>query len=223
MFLRTTVCLVALTTLAGCASSSDHHSHHAPAPSAGAMPQDMQLPPGMTEADMQACMAAATPGEPHARLAKGAGTWHGTQQLWMGPGMEPMSSTCTSTVSSLMDGRYAKCEVAGEMPGMGPFNGLGLTGFDNVSKKFVASWVDNMGTGIMYGTGDLSGDGKTLTINYTYNCPITQKPTTMRSVETMTGADTMRLEMFARDPKSGVEYKMMSTEFTRTKKAVALR
>ena len=42
-----------------------------------------------------------------------------------------------------MDGRYLKSEMAGEMPGMGPYSGLGLIGFDNISKKFVATWADN--------------------------------------------------------------------------------
>ena len=51
-----------------------------------------------------------------------------------------------------LDGRYIKVDVAGDMPGMGPFTGFGLTGFDNVSKKFVSTWVDNMGTGMMNGS-----------------------------------------------------------------------
>ena len=28
------------------------------------------------------------------------------------------------------------------------FKGMGVEGYDNVKKKFVASWIDNMGTGI---------------------------------------------------------------------------
>ena len=37
----------------------------------------------------------------------------------------------------------------------------------------------------------------------------------MREVETSTGENTERFEMFGPDPKSGKEYKMMSIEFTR--------
>ncbi len=37
-----------------------------------------------------------------------------------------------------------------------PFHGIGTEGYDNVRKKFMASWIDNMGTGIllMEGTYD---------------------------------------------------------------------
>ena len=40
----------------------------------------------------------------------------------------------TGALVALMDGRYIKCEMTGNMPGMGPFTGLGFYGFDNVSQ-----------------------------------------------------------------------------------------
>lgn len=176
----------------------------------------MQLPPGMTEADMQACAQAATPGPMHEYLAKGTGVWQGKTKMWMTPEMtEPMTSECTSTVTLVMDGRFMKCEMAGEMPGMGPFNGFGIYGYDNVSKKFQGTWCDNMGTGMMTGTGELSSDEKTLTWTYNYNCPIKKGPATMREVQKRTGPDSMTMEMFGADPKSGKEFKMMEISFTR--------
>jgi hypothetical protein len=126
-----------------------------------------------------------------------------------------MKSDCTYTVTSIMDGRYIKAELAGEMPGMGPFNGLGITGFDNVSQKFVSTWVDNCNTGIVNGTGEISPDGKVLTWNFTVNCPIAKKPTIMRHNEVLTGENTKTLDIFGSDPKSGKEYKAMHIEFTR--------
>jgi len=177
--------------------------------------QELKLPPGWTAADMQACIAAGTPGEMHKHLAKDAGVWLGKTTMWMAPGTEPMKSECTSTVTPVMDGRYIKVEVAGEFPGMGPFNGFGIYGFDNVSQQFVASWVDNHSTGMMTGTGELSKDGKTLTWTYTHNCPLTKKPVKIRDVETITGPTTKTLESFCPDPKTGQEYKMMSIELTK--------
>jgi len=119
------------------------------------------------------------------------------------------------TVTSIMDGRYIQSEITGEMPGMGPYRGLGFSGFDNVSQKFVATWIDNHSTGMLNGTGELSADGKTITWNYTMNCPITKKPAAMRDVETITGFNTKTLVSYAADPKSGKEFKMMSIELTR--------
>jgi hypothetical protein len=181
---------------------------------AGGQPE-LKLPPGWTEEDMKACTLASTPGEEHKQLAESAGQWHGKNTMWMAPGTEPMTSECTATVTPIMDGRFTKCEWSGEMPGMGPYNGFGIYGFDNVSQKYVSIWIDNHGTGIMQGEGERSANGKTTTLNYTHNCPITKKPTVMRSVETITGPRTKTLEMFATDPKSGKEYKMMRVELTK--------
>lgn len=175
----------------------------------------MTTPPGMTEADMQACMLAATPGKMHKHLAEDIGTWRTKTTMWMTPGAAPMTSEGTSTVSPLLDGRFIMVNWKGEMPGMGPFNGLGISGFDNVSQKFVSVWLDNHGTGIMNGTGELSADGRTLTWEYTGNCPITKKPMTMREVDTVTGPNTKTLEMFGADPKNGQEFKMMKIELTK--------
>ncbi|MGH7242974.1 MAG: DUF1579 domain-containing protein [Phycisphaerales bacterium] len=178
-------------------------------------PMEMQLPPGWTPEDMQACTIAGTPGKQHQMLASGAGQWQGKNQMWMAPGMPPINSDSTATVSPVMDGRFTKIEFAGDMPGMGPFTGWGIYGFDNVSKKFVSTWIDNMGTGMMQGTGELSADGKVLTWTYNYNCPIAKKPVVMREIETFTGPNTKTLEMWSTDPKSGKEFKSMFIEMTR--------
>jgi hypothetical protein len=176
---------------------------------------EIKLPPGWTEEDMKACTLAATPGELHKHLAKSVGVWHGKNTMWMAPDAEPMTSECTATITSIMDGRFTKCEWEGEMPGMGPYHGFGINGFDNVSQKFVSIWIDNHGTGILNGKGELSPDGKVTTYEFNFNCPITKKPAVLREVETITGPNTKTLEMFSTDPKTGKEYKMMSVELSR--------
>jgi hypothetical protein len=177
--------------------------------------EEIKLPPGWTMEDMQACIIAGTPGEMHERLANEVGTWKGKSTMWMAPGAEPVESEVTSTVSPIMDGRYVKVEWKGDMPGMGPYDGFGIYGFDNVSQEFVAIWIDNHSTGIMKGTGQQSEDGKTITWSYTHNCPLTKKPAHMRDVEKVTGPNSKTLEMFGEDPKSGKEFKMMQVELTK--------
>ncbi len=183
-----------------------------------AQPTDQKppLPKGWTEADMQACMDAGTPGEMHKLMAEGVGTWAAKSTMWMTPDSEPSTSDCTVKVSTMMDGRFTKCEMSGEMAGMGPFSGFGLQGYDNVSKKFQGTWVDSMGTGMMMGTGDISSDGKTMNWTYTFNCPVAKKQATMRQVERITGKDTRTMQMFGPDPKTGKEYKIMEMTMTRT-------
>lgn len=192
---------------------------------AHAAPEGMPpLPEGWTMEDFQKCMEAGTPGPMHEYLAEGVGTWKGKTKMWMAStAKEPMESECTTVVSPMMDGRFVKVETSGDMAGMGPFNGFGITGFDNVAGKFQNTWIDNCGTAMMVGTGELSSDGKTLTFNSTYTCPITKKPATWRQVERRTGKDSMVLEMYANDVKNGnKEYKVMEISYTRTSPTAAV-
>ena len=176
---------------------------------------EMQLPPGWTMEDMQAVMEAGTPGKMHEYLSKDIGTWDCETTMWMVPDSEPMTGKGTCTCSPLMEGRYVKSDMKGGFPGMGPYLGMGIAGYDNVSKEFVSNWLDNQGTGIMNGVGKLSADGKTLTWEYSGNCPVTKQPIVMREVETRTGPNTKTMEMFGDDPKTGKEFKMMRIELTR--------
>ncbi len=205
------ISVIGLLAAAGSLAMGDPSKDLKPA----GQPADMQLPPGWTPEDMKACEVAATPGSQHQMLAAGAGSWSGKSQMWWAPGMPAMVTENTCTITPIMDGRYVKTEFAGDMPGMGPFVGLGINGFDNVSKKFVGTWIDNMGTGMMTGTGEASADGKVITWTFALNCPLTGKPTVMREIDTITGPNTRTLEMWSIDPKSGKEFKSMFIELTR--------
>ncbi len=170
---------------------------------------------------MMACMEAATPGSEHERLAKGVGTWNGKVIMYM-PEMEPTKSDCVTTVTARMDGRFFECQTKGEMPGMGPFEGGGICGFDNVAKQYQTVWYDCMGTGMAMGTGELSSDGQTMTWTLTYNCPVKKGPVQMRQIEKITGPDTMTLEMHGPNPLTGEEFKMMEIAYTRDKAQAAV-
>ena len=181
---------------------------------------EFQLPPGWTPEDMAKCEAAATPGANHQRLAADAGVWTGKTKMWMAPNTPAMESTCSSTITPILDGRFVKCVMKGDMMGM-PFQGFGVYGFDNVTQKFQATWIDNCSTGIMQGTGELASSGDTMTWTYKYTCPVSNKPVTMREVQKTTGKDTKFIEMYGIDPKSSKEFKMMELTMTRTGAAPA--
>lgn len=202
-------CVVGVGVLAGCASSSNSKVQ------ASSDESGMQLPKGWTQDDMQACMMAGTPGQEHADLMRLAGAWTSNERMWMGPDSEPIPSSGTWRLIPILDGRYLQLEAEGNIPGMGPYKGLGLMGFDNVSKKYVATYVDQMSTGMMYGEGRMTAGGKVLTINYTYNCPINKKPAVFREVMRFESDRTMKVEMFAKDPKSRKEYMVMAAELTK--------
>ena len=98
-----------------------------------------------TEAMMEVYKKLGTPGAPHKVLARMAGTWNTKMKSWMEPGKPPMESTGTSEQRMILGGRYLQQDFAGDMMGS-PFTGIGVTGHDNHTKKYVSTWIDSMGT-----------------------------------------------------------------------------
>jgi hypothetical protein len=137
---------------------------------------------GQTSQDemMAAYMKLASPGEFHGYLKPLAGTGR--------PRSSPMRKKDQMSISEgacqsswVMDGRYLKEECTGNFEGM-PFNGMGFTGYDNATKKYVSSWVDTMGTGILNSTGTIDGSHKTLTFLSSAPDPMTGKTMKIRMV-----------------------------------------
>jgi len=169
-------------------------------------------------ADQQAMMEkmtkAATPGAPHAMLAKMAGEWTATVKFQMDPSQPWQTSTGTSVVTVLMDGRYIQESNTSVMMGQ-PFSGQGLTGYDNVIGKYVSTWIDNMGTGIMTSIGTADASGKVINWSGTMSDPITGKPTKERMVTTFTDDNHHTFDMYTTPPGAKKEMKTMTIEYVR--------
>ncbi len=114
-----------------------------------------------------------------------------------------------------MGGRYLQEDFKGTMMG-GPFEGMGITGFDNLKKAYVGSWVDNMGTGVTTSEGTYDAAKKTITC--TSQCPdaMMTKYVPDRMVTTLVDANTHKMEMYGPD-KSGKEFRCMEITYTRAK------
>jgi hypothetical protein len=125
--------------------------------------------------DMQAMMDTykklAIPGEPHKQLASLAGSWTTKTKEWMDPSKPPMESTGTCEEKVLLDGRFLQQECTGDMMGQ-PFTSIGVTGYDNFTKKYVTTWMSSMGTGIFVMEGTGSPDGKTITLHGSHKDPM---------------------------------------------------
>src|SRR5215510_6178115 len=109
---------------------------------ASAKPAAQPMDPKAME-EMMAKLAA--PGPQHERFKKLAGDWNLTVKWTMDPSQPMQVTNSTSTITTLLDGRYCQEQTTGEMMGK-PFQGMGLTGYDNALKKYVGVWIDNMGT-----------------------------------------------------------------------------
>ena len=180
-------------------------------------------PPQMSPeqmAMMEKMAKAATPGAPHALLTRMAGEWTCAVKYQMDPSMPWQESQSTATVTGLMDGRYIQEVDNGSFNGM-PFSGIGIYGFDNVSGKYVSSWIDNMGTGIMTSVGTADASGKVINWTGTMNDPVTGKPAKSRMVMTLTDDDHHTFEMFGVPPGAKKEMKMMTIDYVRKQESVA--
>jgi hypothetical protein len=171
-----------------------------------ALAQDKKPEGAMGGPEHEAMVKAMSPGAEHKQLAKRAGDWTFTSKMWMAPEAPPMESSGTVHGEMMLGGRYLHSVWKGNMMGT-DFEGHGTDAYDNMSKQYVSTWVDNMATGIMYMTGSCSGKVCTSTGDVLDPMKGGQK-TTMKGVTTWIDDSSYKFEMYSKDA-SGNETKMM--------------
>jgi hypothetical protein len=169
---------------------------------------------------MAMMMEMAKPGENHKRMQGLVGTWSYTTKWWMSPDAPPSESSGTMVARSVMEGRYLVSDHTGKMQMPGPdgkpmdmeFKGMAVEGYDNAKKKYVASWIDNMGTGIMNLEGTYDSATKALTYLAEYEAMPGMKMK-IREVVTKIDDDHNRMEFF--EDRGGKEVKTMQIDYAR--------
>lgn len=156
-----------------------------------------------------------TPGPQHAMMAKWDGTWNAEVTMWMEPGKPEVKSTATSVNKMMYNGLYQQSTTSGNMMGM-PFTGTSTLGYDNFKKVFVNTWIDNMGSGIMYMEGPWDEATKTITLKGTGVNPAIGKECHNRQTFKIIDDNTQEMEMFTNGP-DGNEMKVMHIKYTRKK------
>jgi hypothetical protein len=173
---------------------------------------------------MQQMIELSKLNENHKLLSSLDGTWNYIVKMWMNgdTGSKPQESHGTATRKSMMGGRFVMMDVSGNMEMPGPdgkvqkmeFKGHGMEGYDNVKKKFVGTWIDNMGTGIMMSEGTYDPTTKA----FTYISEIEPMPgmkQQVKEVMTLTDKNHMLFEWF--ETRGGQEVKTMEIDYTRKK------
>jgi hypothetical protein len=165
------------------------------------------------KAMMEAWMKAMTPGDPHKKLESFVGSWDVKVKSWMAPGAPPMESAGKAENTWALGGRYVEQRFDGSFMGQ-PFAGIGYTGYDNIRKQYVSTWIDSMSTAVMMSTGSMSGN--TFNFNATVDDPMTGKAQSMTEKVTVTDADHHTMEMWGPGP-DGKSFKMMEIAYSRKK------
>jgi len=157
-------------------------------------------------AQMKAWTEYATPGNLHKMMADETGTWNCEMTFWMDPNAKPEKATSTATIKMILGGRYQEANYSGMMMGQ-PFEGKSTLAYNNASKEFTTTFIDNMGTGIMVATGKFDEKSKSMELKGEMVNPLNGKKTPYREIYTIVDANTRKMEMF--DFKNGEEYKSM--------------
>jgi uncharacterized protein DUF1579 len=164
------------------------------------------------QAMMETYKKLATPGEPHKLFESLAGSWTTATKEWMEPGKPPMESTGSVEMKMVLDGRFLQQDFSGNMMGQ-PYSGVGISGYDNLRKRYVTTWMDTMSTGMFTMEGTASADGKIITLRGQHAEP-GGGHMTHRAVWTIVDNNTQTFDMFGAHA-GGKETKMMEITYTR--------
>ncbi|MEZ0325698.1 MAG: DUF1579 domain-containing protein [Fimbriimonas sp.] len=104
------------------------------------------------------------PVKEHAWLQNLVGDWRTEAEFSMEPGAPKQKSSGTESVKCL-GGLWAVGEGRGTMPGGSEMNMVNALGYDVSFKEYRGCWFASMSSHLWKYVGELSADGKTMTLN----------------------------------------------------------
>lgn len=163
---------------------------------------------------MKAWQEASTPGTEHAMLKTLVGKWKVTTKSWQSENSAPEVTSGTSTFKAVLGGRFVQQDFKGKMMGQS-YEGTGMMGFNNVTKKFESSWHDSMSTASMRLEGTFNPTTKVIGEEGEYHCPIKKSVQKMRSEFKIIDKNNATFTMFVPDLETGKEFKGMEQVYKR--------
>lgn len=168
---------------------------------------------------MKKMMEYSTPGEFHKWLEKSNGTWMEEITMWMDPSKPPMKNEAVCENTMILGGRYQQSMTKGDMDMGGgmrmPFEGISTVGYNNATKMFESTWMDNMGTGIVYMKGTFDKEKNQVVFRGSMpDCMFDpKKDVAIREVFHIIDDNTQTMEWY--ETRNGKENKTMEIRFTR--------
>jgi hypothetical protein len=203
--------LVCACRASGAASDA---TEHAPATSP-TQPTTLPARPLPALDEWSACVRLATPGAYHHALDPLVGRFKARVLSRPEPGAEPEETAGTVHNHWILGGRFLQSDFEGRAIGM-PFEGVGILGFDNARRRYVATWIENTSTAIMpVMEGAADDSGKRIAVAGSMDDELTQQPVHVRQVWSIESDDRHRFEMWTTDA-NGVEFEALEIVFTRT-------
>lgn len=151
---------------------------------------------GQSEEEMKKWTAYMTPSEIHLELAKNTGLWDTENTMWMTPGGDPTVTKGTMENTMVLGGRYQQSKYTSDFNGQ-PMEGIGTLAYDNETKEYTSTWIDNFGTGMMILKGKKDEKTGVLHLSGEVTDIMTDASTTkVRETFTIIDENTQKMEMF---------------------------
>jgi hypothetical protein len=189
-------------------------------PTPNVEPAEHQIAPAFdpSSLDMQAYQEATERTKRHEMLDKMTGEYDVTIKMWMGgegTGM-PTVSQAESTIKWALGKKHLREDFRGTVMGQ-PFEGLGMTSYDNYSGQYVSYWADTMSTAPSLMRGHASMDGGAIIFYGAMDDPMMGvRGKMVKAVTRMIDEDTHVMEMH--DLHIGESHtKVMELTYTRKK------
>ncbi len=176
-----------------------------PAPAQDATSTDMPADAAAMEA---AWVQSMTPGPQHEAMAELAGQWRVTVRVWLDPSAEPQVSEGRADRAMILGRRMMEERFSGTFEGE-PYEGLGHSGYDNVTGRYWSTWMDNMSTGVAVFHGDFVGE--TLVFEGEVPNPMAGGLIPMRIESRMDGPDREINEFYQPPPGAGPDAGLVKT------------
>lgn len=184
-----------------------------PAVAAAPAKDTTPLPPMDSATMMKKMQESMTPGDMQKMLASYCGTWSGEITMWMDPSKPPAKYTGVREIKMILGGRYQLSTIKSTMDGM-PVEASSTTGYDNAKKVFFATWIDNMGTGILLLEGPWDAATKTIILKGKMADPTSGKDMDVKETVKMIDDKHQLMEFYSISP-DGKENKIEEVKYTK--------
>ncbi len=155
---------------------------------------------GTMNEEMMAWMKAAMPNENHERLNHMVGDWKCSVKMWE-PGKPPIESSGSCKNEWILQKHYVRTVYQGNFMGA-PFEGAGITGYNNITKQYFSTWMDTMSTGMMTEYGQYDETTKTYTYTGKFDSPMGGKMSSQSEIKVLSKDKHILTMLHGKDAES---------------------
>ena len=196
--------VLAALALASCTASTPTQKGH-----------EMKMAATSPEQIQKIMQQAGQPAEQHEFLHKLVGEWDVESKWRMSPQEEFVPSKATVSRKLVLNKLFLMEEYHDKSEQQ-PFSGIGMMGYDKVTKEYTSNWYDTMSSATWTSTGKIDSKGATISFNGGGSCPMTGTQKIVDSEFSMVDANTQTYKMYD-TTADGVRF--LSMELTYKRKA----